>query len=570
MVLSSVAVGSTLAADAASGHDVQIDPTPTDPSEAESTHAVRMTVADSAVAGSDLKNVFVDYSLGAEPADVSNVGAGTIERVGIDRGNDDPGTQIDVSATVTEVTGQKDGTAVKIETNQNLTIQQGDQIVVVLSPVQNPQNAGTFEVGVTVNEGLDPSISATTSVTYEYNDASVDFADQSTTGETVTIDRVNLSEGGFVAVSNESGRNPSAVRGVSDYLGPGVHEDVTVTLDQPVESDTTLYATAHTDDNANRLFDYSESGGEWDAPYLDADGNVMGQDDAQITHTEGEPSTIAVSIDSTNSPVTAGDQLDVTATVENTGDSETTETVTLDVGGSQRDSTSVTLGAGESTQVTLSWATSSGDAGDYTATVAAGGDSASTTVTVQSSDGGNQTSDNRSVDSQSIDAGDSTTSTVEVSPDTGQDRVAVVESVSPAVESLSIQSVEIGGSGSVATTAEGPDQVSVAVEGVGPDTTITVSYEIVTSPAIGSADQLEISGEIYYGGTKKVDIGTTVIDVQGGGLSAYDIDDDGVIETPGLREAVSDWAADDISLDFLQEVVEAWASEENVAQLRTP
>lgn len=93
-------------------------------------------------------------------------------------------------------------------------------------------------------------------------------------------------------------------------------------------------------------------------------------------------SNFDVSIGTTNSPVEEGQTLSVTAQIENTGDQQDTQTVTLDVGGSQRDSTTVELGSGESTQVTLEWTTGSGDGGDYTATVASSDNSAGASVTV--------------------------------------------------------------------------------------------------------------------------------------------------------------------------------------------
>nr|WP_284731859.1 CARDB domain-containing protein [Halorientalis regularis] len=97
---------------------------------------------------------------------------------------------------------------------------------------------------------------------------------------------------------------------------------------------------------------------------------------------EPEPATFAVGDLSTTSPVTEGETLEVTTTVENTGDQQGTQTVTLDVAGAQRDSQDVTLASGASQTVTLSWTTQSGDAGDYTATVASANDSASAAVSV--------------------------------------------------------------------------------------------------------------------------------------------------------------------------------------------
>jgi PGF-CTERM protein len=217
---------------------------------------------------------------------VSNVGAGTIERIGIDRDGDSVGTRIDVRATVTTVSGKKDGSAIRIATSGNHTLQRGDEVVVVLRPVQNPQNAGTGEVAVTVNS-QSVADRATGSVTYEYNDARTTFGNQSTTGETVTVPSVTLSEGGFVAVQNVSGVSPDEVRGHSDYLEAGQHTDVTVRLDEPLTTADELVAQAYTDANGDRRYEFARSGGEEDFPYLNRDGNLMGPDTARVDHTAG-------------------------------------------------------------------------------------------------------------------------------------------------------------------------------------------------------------------------------------------------------------------------------------------
>jgi hypothetical protein len=91
-----------------------------------------------------------------------------------------------------------------------------------------------------------------------------------------------------------------------------------------------------------------------------------------------------VSIDSTNSPVTEGETLDVTANVTNNGTAGGTQTVTLDLDNTQVASQSVQLSADESKTVTLSYTTGSNDVGQPTATVTTDNDTASTTVDINS------------------------------------------------------------------------------------------------------------------------------------------------------------------------------------------
>ncbi len=118
---------------------------------------------------------------------------------------------------------------------------------------------------------------------------------------------------------------------------------------------------------------------QWSVELADSGDTASGSTDI-----EAAPAGFQVSIQSTNAPVLVGETLSVDATVENTGGTEGTQTIALDVGVLGSDSTSVTLPAGSSTTVTLSVGTRSGDAGEYTAAVSSDNDTASTTVTVLS------------------------------------------------------------------------------------------------------------------------------------------------------------------------------------------
>ncbi|QSW99248.1 CARDB domain-containing protein [Haloterrigena alkaliphila] len=120
---------------------------------------------------------------------------------------------------------------------------------------------------------------------------------------------------------------------------------------------------------------FASSGGDGDRVPVDI---VLGS---------GSSPLFGVTIDGTNSPVTEGETLSVTATVENNGSDAGTQNVTLETDGQRRDAASVTLQPGESTQVTLEWSTTDGDAGEYTALVASGDDEATTGVTIESAGG---------------------------------------------------------------------------------------------------------------------------------------------------------------------------------------
>jgi PGF-CTERM protein len=109
-------------------------------------------------------------------------------------------------------------------------------------------------------------------------------------------------------------------------------------------------------------------------------------DSTSVSVVSLEPANFSVVIASTNSPVEEGETLNVSVNVTNTGDLEGTQTITLSADGSGISSKSVTLGGGESRSVTLSWTPVSGDAGSYTVTLASANDSASTAVTIESTD----------------------------------------------------------------------------------------------------------------------------------------------------------------------------------------
>ncbi|MFC7074051.1 PGF-CTERM sorting domain-containing protein [Halovenus rubra] len=113
--------------------------------------------------------------------------------------------------------------------------------------------------------------------------ATVSFSDQSTTGTAVGVDSTELADGGFVTIHDSSlldGDALGSVVGVSSYLGPGSHEDLTVPLDDPLVENETLIAMAHRDTDGDEAYTFVESNGETDSPYT-TDGSAV-TDDAAI------------------------------------------------------------------------------------------------------------------------------------------------------------------------------------------------------------------------------------------------------------------------------------------------
>ncbi|UHQ95406.1 DUF7282 domain-containing protein [Haloterrigena alkaliphila] len=138
--------------------------------------------------------------------------------------------------------------------------------------------------------------------------AYVNFSAQTTAGETVVVNNVTTASGGFVTIHDSSllvGNVFESVIGTSEYLEPGTHDNVTVTLDEPLEEDETLIAMPHRDTNDNETYDFVDSEGADDPPYLTADDepvtddavvSISGADEAPVeeepvneTPTEEEP-----------------------------------------------------------------------------------------------------------------------------------------------------------------------------------------------------------------------------------------------------------------------------------------
>lgn len=97
--------------------------------------------------------------------------------------------------------------------------------------------------------------------------------------QTVVVESINLSEGGFVTVYDQSfltsdrSEAPESYRGSSEYLRAGSHTNVTVTLDNAYEGEGTLVVVPHLDTNDNEAFDSHNA--SVDEPYRGADGGAI-------------------------------------------------------------------------------------------------------------------------------------------------------------------------------------------------------------------------------------------------------------------------------------------------------
>jgi len=108
--------------------------------------------------------------------------------------------------------------------------------------------------------------------------ATVSISDQESDGSEVVVDSAQLSEGGFIAV--HAGNASGDVVGNSEYLEAGSHEDVTITLDEPMDEDFTAVAMPHLDTNGNEAYDFPDA----DGPYT-SNGTAV-TDSANVTIVE--------------------------------------------------------------------------------------------------------------------------------------------------------------------------------------------------------------------------------------------------------------------------------------------
>ena len=277
------------------------------------------------------------------------------------------GEPIDVTATV-ENTGDETGTQ-RVELSLDgqvfdsttVTLEPGDSETVTFTWETANRPTGTYTAGVTTEDGASDATEVT-------------VLDPATFVVNVTRTNSPVVEGDSLDVTAtvENGGEARATQTIDLLVGGTAVDSTTVTL-EPGESGTVTLSWATIEGDA----------GEYTAA-------VAGEDseDTDRIAVQG-PATFAVDIESTNSPITEGGRLDVTAVIENTGGVTATQTIDLTVDGEQPDATSLTLPGGESETVTLHWTTGGGDAGEYTAAVVGEDDEDTTEVRVETPSGAN-------------------------------------------------------------------------------------------------------------------------------------------------------------------------------------
>jgi len=165
---------------------------------------------------------------------------------------------------------------------QNVSVDAGGNETVTFELNASDVGEGEYIHGVTTENS---SKFATIEVT---EDAQVRFTPAGNDGANVTVDSVFVPEGGYVAVHDDGlldGDAVGSVVGVSEYLEPGVHENVSVTLfenvsgaefdeNASVEPGDALIAMPHQETTGDETYDFVASDGEDDGPYT-VDGEAV-------------------------------------------------------------------------------------------------------------------------------------------------------------------------------------------------------------------------------------------------------------------------------------------------------
>jgi len=190
--------------------------------------------------------------------------------------------------------------------------------------------------------------------------------------------------------------------------------------DSTSEGEAWIREDIATESNQLATLRFDHGGGVWDIPIYEAGASessvseawrvrvganvgfipIIAEDDAAfqeirfqhaggtraLHNAPGLAAYFGVEIDSTNSPVEEGEDLNVNYTVANTGDLQGTQDIRLqDFSDSVVDTDAdVTLDGSQSSSGTLTWATQTGDAGEQQIDVLSDDAVASTTVTVDS------------------------------------------------------------------------------------------------------------------------------------------------------------------------------------------
>jgi hypothetical protein len=172
------------------------------------------------------------------------------------------------NVTTTETTTTEE-TTTTTETTETTTTEDAGQAGVITETTTATTTTAEETITTTTTAGENE-----TTAQAEERTASLTFERQDSNGSAVTVQSVTLPEGGFVVIHDNGvveGEVVESILGVSDYVEPGTHENVTVEVDPSLNQSQELIAITYRDSNGNREFDFVTSNGTADGPYTEVD-----------------------------------------------------------------------------------------------------------------------------------------------------------------------------------------------------------------------------------------------------------------------------------------------------------
>lgn len=219
--LAGTGADATLAVSASTERSVSVSANPTTVNRS-AVHTASIRVGDDDV-GDSLNKFRVDYTEGASPADVSEVGDDDVEAVGIDTDGD--GTiDTNVADDLSSVSVSNDGHTLDVGFGGSYSLTEGDVVLVEFGNVTNPETSGTFDVAVSVNFQSDPVTREVDTVSYTSGDTDETPTDD-TTEESTERGLDTLSTSAIEAVPPTAG-TPDATHVVRATLS--THDEATV------------------------------------------------------------------------------------------------------------------------------------------------------------------------------------------------------------------------------------------------------------------------------------------------------------------------------------------------------
>ena len=152
--------------------------------------------------------------------------------------------------------------------------------------------------------------------------ATLTFDDQTLENGTVTVSEANLSDGGYVAVTNASG----AVLGHSEYLEAGAHENVTVALSADPARGGVFIATAYLDDgdesfnaSADPAYVNENDVAISSTAYVTVEGSDAAPETTETTETTESTEATTTAAETTETAETTADATEETTSTEGPG-----------------------------------------------------------------------------------------------------------------------------------------------------------------------------------------------------------------------------------------------------------